>query len=233
MKYAQIYEIEELRNRIGVFTDRCQAGQVLAGLLGQLDLQSPLVLAVPAGGVPVAVPLAEALSCQLDVAVVSKITLPWNSEAGYGAVAFDGSCLLNDAMIKAAGLSDAEVSRGIEKTREKVLRRIAVLRKEADVIEMATRQILVVDDGLASGFTMQAAVDALRRAGAKSIVVAVPTGHESSLQLLAKTADNVCCANIRTGSSFAVAAAYQQWGDVSEAEALHALQEYQRRQCLL
>jgi predicted phosphoribosyltransferase len=98
---------------------------------------------------------------------------------------------------------------------------------------MTTRQVLVVDDGLASGFTMQAAVDALRRAGAKSIVVAVPTGHESSIQLLAKTADNVCCANVRTGSSFAVAAAYQQWGDVSEAEALHALQEYRRKQCLL
>lgn len=233
MKYAQIYEIEELRNRIGVFADRYQAGQVLAGLLKQLDLQSPLVLAIPAGGVPVAVPLAEALSCQLDVAVVSKITLPWNSEAGYGAVAFDGSCLLNEAMIKAVGLSESEVSRGIEKTRAKVLRRVAVLRKEAAVIEMTTRQVLVVDDGLASGFTMQAAVDALRRAGAKSIVVAVPTGHESSIQLLAKTADNVCCANVRTGSSFAVAAAYQQWGDVSEAEALHALQEYRRKQCLL
>jgi len=233
VKYAQIYEIEELRNRIGVFTDRYQAGQVLAGLLGQLDLQSPLVLAIPAGGVPVAVPLAEALSCQLDVAVVSKITLPWNSEAGYGAVAFDGSCLLNEAMIKAVGLSDAEVSRGIEKTREKVLRRIAVLRKRAAVIEMTTRQVLVVDDGLASGFTMQAAVDALHRAGAKSIVVAVPTGHENSLQFLAKTADNVCCANVRTGPSFAVAAAYQQWGDVSEAEALHALQEYQTRQSSL
>jgi predicted phosphoribosyltransferase len=233
VKYAQIYEIEELRNRIGVFADRYQAGQVLAGLLKQLDLQSPLVLAIPAGGVPVAVPLAEALSCQLDVAVVSKITLPWNSEAGYGAVAFDGSCLLNEAMIKAVGLSESEVSRGIEKTRAKVLRRVAVLRKEAAVIEMTTRQVLVVDDGLASGFTMQAAVDALRRAGAKSIVVAVPTGHESSIQLLAKTADNVCCANVRTGSSFAVAAAYQQWGDVSEAEALHALQEYRRKQCLL
>jgi predicted phosphoribosyltransferase len=167
------------------------------------------------------------------VAVVSKITLPWNSEAGYGAVAFDGSCLLNEAMIKAVGLSESEVSRGIEKTRAKVLRRVAVLRKEAAVIEMTTRQVLVVDDGLASGFTMQAAVDALRRAGAKSIVVAVPTGHESSIQLLAKTADNVCCANVRTGSSFAVAAAYQQWGDVSEAEALHALQEYRRKQCLL
>ncbi len=233
MKYGQIYEIEELRNRIGVFADRYQAGQVLAGLLGQLDLQAPLVLAIPAGGLPVAVPLAEALNCQLDVAVVSKITLPWNSEAGYGAVAFDGSCLLNKTMIKAVGLNEVEVSRGIEETRAKVLRRVAALRKGTAVIEMTTRQVVVVDDGLASGFTMQAAVDALRRAGAKSIVVAIPTGHESSLQLLAKTADNVCCANIRTGPSFAVAAAYQQWGDVSEAEALHALQEYRKKHCLL
>ena len=100
MKCAQILEIEKLRDRTGLFADRYEAGQVLSGLVGQLDLQHPLVFAIPAGGLPVAVPLAEALNCQLDVAVVSKITLPWNTEAGYGAVAFDGSYLLNEAMIR-------------------------------------------------------------------------------------------------------------------------------------
>ena len=227
MKYDQVSEIESLRDRTGLFADRTDAGFVLSGLVGQLGFKCPLVLAIPAGGVPVAVPLAEALNCHLDVAVVSKITLPWNTEAGYGAVAFDGSYLLNEAMIRSVGLDEAEVSRGIAKTREKVLRRVAAFRKERAMPDMAAREVVVVDDGLASGFTMQAALAALRRAGAEELIVAVPTGHERSVHSLVQTVDRVCCANIRGGFSFAVASAYQRWSDVSEAEAEQILSDFQ------
>ena len=192
---------------------------MLSMLVGKLDLQHPLVLAIPAGGLPVAVPLAKSLNCQLDLAVVSKITLPWNTEAGYGAVAFDGGYLLNEAMIMAVGLSTTVVTSGLERTRAKVDRRVAVLRKDRPMPDMTEREIVVVDDGLASGFTMQVAVDAIRRAGAQKIIVAVPTGHDSSVQRLAENVDVVCCPNIRGGHSFAVASAYQHWNDVSEAEA--------------
>ena len=219
MKCAQILEIEKLRDRTGLFADRYEAGQVLSGLVGQLDLQHPLVFAIPAGGLPVAVPLAEALNCQLDVAVVSKITLPWNTEAGYGAVAFDGSYLLNEAMIRAVGLDESDVTRGLEETRAKVVRRVAALRKGRPMPDMLAHQVIVVDDGLASGFTMRAAVAALRRAGARELIVAVPTGHEDSVRSLAEKVDIVCCPNIRGGRSFAVASVYQHWSDVSEAEA--------------
>ncbi len=226
MKYAQILEVEKLHDRTGIFVDRYEAGQVLSGLVGQLGLQHPLVLAIPAGGVPVAASLAEALSCQLDVAVVSKITLPWNTEAGYGAVAFDGSYLLNEAMIRSVGLDEDEVARGIEKTRAKVLNRVGWFRKGRTMLEMKGREVVVVDDGLASGFTMHAAVAALRRAGAGELIVAVPTGYENSVQSLPEKVDMVCCANIRGGPSFAVASAYQFWDDVSEAEAEEILLEF-------
>jgi predicted phosphoribosyltransferase len=226
MKCDQILEIEKLRDRTGVFADRYEAGQVLSGLVRQLGLQHPLVLAIPAGGVPVAVPLAEALKCQLDVAVVSKITLPWNTEAGYGAVAFDGSSLLNKAMISAVGLDKADIARGLEKTRAKVVRRVATLRKGRPMPDMTAHEVIVVDDGLASGFTMYAAVAALRRAGVGELIVAVPTGHENSVQSLTEKVDMVCCANIRSGPSFAVASAYQHWDDVSEAEAEQQLLEF-------
>ena len=219
MKCAQILEIEKLRDRTGLFADRYEAGQVLSGLVGQLDLQHPLVFAIPAGGLPVAVPLAEALNCQLDVAVVSKITLPWNTEAGYGAVAFDGSYLLNEAMIRDVGLDESDVTRGLEETRAKVVRRVAALRKGRPMPDMLAHQVIVVDDGLASGFTMRAAVAALRRAGARELIVAVPTGHENSVRSLAEKVDIICCPNIRGGRSFAVASVYQHWSDVSEAEA--------------
>jgi predicted phosphoribosyltransferase len=151
--------------------------------------------------------------------VVSKITLPWNTEAGYGAVAFDGSYLLNEAMIRAVGLNDREVARGLEKTRTKVARRVAALRKGRPMPDLLAHEVLLVDDGLASGFTMRTAVAALRRAGAKELIVAVPTGHEDSVRSMAKQVDVVCCANIRRGRSFAVASAYRHWSDVSEAEA--------------
>jgi predicted phosphoribosyltransferase len=217
VKSEQILEDKKLRDRTGVFADRYEAGQVLSGLMAQLGLQHPLVLAIPAGGVPVAVPLAESLGCKLDVAIVSKITLPWNTEAGYGAVAFDGSYLLNKAMIGDVGLDEDEVARGIKKTRTKVLRRIVKLRNRRPMPEMA---------GCESGFTMHAAVAALQRAGAKEVIVAVPTGHEKSVMALAKEVDKVCCVNIRSGLSFAVASAYQHWSDVSEAEAEQVLQEF-------
>ena len=221
-----ILEFEELHDRTGVFADRYEAGQVLSGLVRQLGLQHPLVLAIPAGGVPVAAPLAEALGCPLDVAVVSKITLPWNTEAGYGAVAFDGSYLLNDAMIRAVGLDETDIARGLEKTRAKVLRRVAMLRKGRPIPDMTAREVIVVDDGLASGFTMYAAVSALRQAGARELMVAIPTGHETSVQSLAEKVDMVCCANIRGGPSFAVASAYQHWNDVTETEAEQMLLEF-------
>ncbi len=226
MKCEHILEIEELRDRTGLFADRYEAGQMLPGLVQQLSLQHPLVLAIPAGGVPVAVPVAEALGCQLDVAVVSKITLPWNTEAGYGAVAFDGSYLLNEAMISAVGLDEVDVAWGLEKTRSKVVRRVAALRKGRPMPDMTAREVIVVDDGLASGFTMYAAVAALRRAGVGDLIVAVPTGHDNSVQSMAEKVAMVCCANIRSGHSFAVASAYQHWNDVNEAEAEQILLEF-------
>ncbi len=226
MECEQILEIEKLRDRTGLFADRYEAGQVLSGLVGQLDLKHPLVFAIPAGGLPVAVPLAEALNCQLDVAVVSKITLPWNTEAGYGAVAFDGSYLLNETMIRAVGLDETDVTCGLETTRAKVARRVTALRKERPMPDMIEHEVIVVDDGLASGFTMRAAVAALRRAGARELIVAVPTGHENSVQSLAEKVDMVCCPNIRSGPSFAVASVYRHWSDVSEAEAEQILLEF-------
>jgi predicted phosphoribosyltransferase len=99
--------------------------------------------------------------------------------------------------------------------------------------ELTSHEVVVVDDGLASGFTMQAAVTALRLAGAKALIVAVPTGHENAIQRLAKAVDNICCVNVRGGASFAVAAAYLHWSDVSEAEAMQLLQESQDRHSLL
>ena len=115
--------------------------------------------------------IAEKLEICFDVAVVSKITLPWNTETGYGAVAFDGTCRLNRSLLSRLDLSETDIHNGIEKTTEKVLRRLKRLRGEHPFPDLSDRCIILVDDGLASGFTMKVAIQALRNLAAKHIRV--------------------------------------------------------------
>ena len=218
-----IRDLPELREREGVFRDRGHAGRMLAGLLERSGERSDTVLALPAGGVPVAAPLAERMGRALDVAVVSKILLPWNTEAGYGAVAFDGTVRLNTALVDRLGLSRDDVEKGIDETRRKVEHRVRLFRGDRPPPELTGRSVVLVDDGLASGFTMLAALDAVRRREPGRIVVAVPTGHSGALERISGQTDDLYCANVRTGFPFAVAAAYRSWSDVTEEEVLDIL----------
>jgi len=213
-----IVERQELRNRAHVFRDRAHAGTVLAEMLApDFDRRArALVLAIPAGGVPVAAPVARRLGLPLDLAVVSKITLPWNTESGYGAVAFDGSVHLNNALLRQIGLDQSEIEAGIARTREKVVRRNITLRAGRNYDAVAGADVVLVDDGLASGFTVRAAIAALRTSGAGSVTVAVPTAHETSAREIADSVEAFYCPNVRAGYRFAVADAYEQWSDVDE-----------------
>jgi predicted phosphoribosyltransferase len=163
--------------------------------------------------------MSRALGLRLGVAVVSKITPPWNTEVGYGAVAFDGSVRLNDELVSRLGLSDRDVREGIEATLAKVRRRVPVLRGSVDPSELAEHLVVLVDDGLASGFTMRVAVEAVRGCGSQRVVIAVPTGSLRAAQALAPQVEDLYCANVRGGWRFAVAEAYEEWTDVDEAQA--------------
>jgi predicted phosphoribosyltransferase len=223
-----VHECTELRDRVRVFRDRTHAGEVVAEMTGELRGSESTVLAVPAGGRPVAAAVAGALALPLDLAVVSKITLPWNTEVGYGAVAFDGTTRLNDALVADLGLARDVIRRGIEKTRAKVARRVAELRGARPALDLSGRCALVVDDGLASGFTMATAVEALRECGASRLLVAVPTGSLRAVDRLAPEVDDLHCANVRGGFRFAVADAYEEWRDVGEDEARAIFEKFRR-----
>jgi predicted phosphoribosyltransferase len=220
-----IYDLKQYREHTQVFRDRVHAGDVLARMLNPYKQDVQMVLGIPAGGVPVGVVVAETLNIQFDVAVVSKITLPWNTEAGYGAVAFDGTVRLNKALMARIGLSEAEIQTGIEKTTAKVNRRMAKLRKKRSFPVLSAHYTILVDDGLASGFTMLVAVEALKKAGANHIIVAVPTAHKESLDAIISKVDAVFCPNIRSGLRYAVADAYERWSDVDESEVLNNLEQ--------
>jgi predicted phosphoribosyltransferase len=212
-----IADLPDLRDRVGIFRDRGQAGRVLARMLeGKLPPGARL-LAIPAGGVPVAAAMARALRLPLDVAVVSKITPSWNTEVGYGAVAFDGRIRLDEEMAEALGIDGAEARAGTERTAARVRRRVERLRGGRGALVAPGDTVVLVDDGLASGFTMLTAIDAVRDAGASRVLVAVPTGSRRAVERVSRSADEVHCANVRGGARFAVADAYQEWSDVDDA----------------
>jgi len=218
-----VVERPELRNRIQVFRDRDHAGVVVAQMLERYRRSGALLLAVPAGGVPVAVVAARRLGLELDIAVVSKITLPWNTEAGYGAVAWDGTVRINRGLAAQVGLDEPEIDAGIELTSARVRRRVERLRGERPWPSLSGRPVILIDDGLASGFTMLVAVEAVTAAGAERVVVAVPTAPDDTVDRIAERVESVVCANLREGRPFAVADAYQSWSDVTEDEAASIL----------
>jgi predicted phosphoribosyltransferase len=213
-----VRDLAELRDRAPVFADRTAAGRALARLLADYRASDALVLAIPAGGVPVAAEIAARLDLALDVAPVSKMLLPWTTESGFGAVAFDGSVWMDARDVRAFGLSEAQVERAAAEARAKVERRLARLRGGRSTFAVKGRTAIVVDDGIAAGSTMRAAVAALRKLEPARIVVAVPTGSARPVERTAAIADEVCCANLRSGPSFAVADAYERWYDLSEEE---------------
>jgi putative phosphoribosyl transferase len=221
-----LYDLKELRDLTGVFRDREHAGSVLWQMLSSYKNTDALIFGIPAGGVPVAASLASKLQLDLDVAVVSKITLPWTTEAGYGAVAFDGTVKLNQDMVSRIGLTSREIEEGIRKASSKVGRRFKEFRGDKSFPDIKDHPVILVDDGIASGFTMLVAVEALRNKGAGKLIITVPTAHLQALEKVVSQVDEVYCANIRGGWGFAVADAYQKWYDVTEEEVKEILKEF-------
>jgi putative phosphoribosyl transferase len=220
------FDVPDFRNRTAVFRSREHAGEILSEMLMQYKNTEAIVFAIPAGGVPVGAVVASKLQIPLDIAVVSKITLPWNTEAGYGAVAFDGTVRLNEDMISRIGLKEEIIEAGIEQTRNKVRKRVAEFRGGKPPVQAAGRPAVLVDDGIASGFTMLVAVEALRKAGANRIIVAVPTANLDAVEFILPNVEEVYCANLRNEWAFAVADAYQHWSDVSEEEVTELLSSF-------
>lgn len=225
MENLKVHDLPILRNRLRVFRDRAAAGKVLAGMLQRYRGGPTVVMGIPAGGMAVAVEIARALALPVDPAVVSKITLPWNTESGYGAVAFDGTVMLNERLLSRLNLSEEEIQKGINKTKQKVFRRVNLFRGDQPLPDFS-RPVILVDDGLASGITLRTAIKALRRAQAKEVILAIPTAHLESIQIILEEVEAIYCPNIRSGYSFAVADAYEHWNDLDEEEVLGLLQEF-------
>ena len=192
--------------RTWAFETRDEAGQQLAEEVARSYAGAEaVVLAVPRGGVPAGAPIARRLQAPLDVIVPRKIPIPWEPEAGFGAVAPDGTIVLNEELVPFLGLTEGEIEDEARQVQREIERRTRVYRGDRPPAAVAGRLALLTDDGLASGLTMVAAVRSLRRNGPERIVVAVPVAPRSSLQRVSPEADEVICLIEQERSPFAVA----------------------------
>jgi predicted phosphoribosyltransferase len=123
-------------------------------------------------------------------------------------------------------LNEKEIQRGIEKTTQKINRRAKMFRRDQPFPNISQNTIILVDDGLASGFTLLVAIEALRKAGSQHIILAIPTAHEESIERVIEKVEGIYCPNIRGGRQFAVADAYEYWYDIDEEEVTKILTEF-------
>lgn len=224
-----LQEIEKFRNQRHIFADRFEAGETLGSMLlaEYASIADGMVLAIPSGGVPVGLKVKEILGLPLDLLIARKLQIPGNPEAGFGAMALDGSTFMNQALLAQLRLSAARIEAEKERVGLELEKRNALFRGGRPFSDLTGKRVIVVDDGLASGYTMLAAVGMAKRAKALETVVAVPTAPQSSVELILPNVDRLCCVNIRTVPYFAVAEAYRLWYDLSEKDVLDLLEKIQ------
>ncbi|MEW6659612.1 MAG: phosphoribosyltransferase family protein [Thermodesulfobacteriota bacterium] len=222
---GKLIEDPALRDRVHVFKDRAEAGRLLAVRLLGYQGQAVRVFAIPAGGVPVAAEIARALEVPLDLVIVRKIQLPWTTEAGFGAINPAGEAIFHQEFIQRLQMTPAEIDTQVQKTLATLRQREKRLRQDRPYPDLAGAATIIVDDGLASGYTMRAAIHFLQGKGAGAIIVAVPTGAAHTVESLLPLVDELFCLNVRGGWSFAVAEAYEEWYDLEEEEVLGIIRQ--------
>lgn len=220
---AEIVENPTLRNRIHVFDDRSHAGELLAERLKQYKgREEAIVLAIPAGGVPVALQVSKKLNISWDLAVTRKLHIPWNREAGFGAISWDGIIVLNESLVTSLGLTREEIARCVEEEKADIQKRLKEFRGNKPFPDLKGKVVIIVDDGLASGFSMLVTVKTIKRK-VEEVVVAVPTAPVSAIELIRPHVDRVVCLNMRSGPFFAVAEAYKVWYDLVNEDVIDIL----------
>jgi putative phosphoribosyl transferase len=210
-----------------MYKDRIQAGHALAGLLARYEAQSAVVLAIPRGGVEVAFPIAVRLRAPMDLVVPRKLPIPTNIEAGFGAITADGSKFLNEDLISYVGLTDAEIEEIAARVLEEVKRRERTYRGDKSFPELANRTAIVVDDGLATGYTALAAIAYVRKRQPKRVILAVPVASKDAEMLVKSQVDEYICPLTSNRPWFAVANFYERFSDLTDEEVLTCLKKYE------
>jgi putative phosphoribosyl transferase len=211
------------------FGDRTDAGRKLAARLSEYAERRPVVLALPRGGVPVGYEIARALHAPLDVWVVRKLGVPWHPELGMGAVSEGGYLHLSHEILDYVGLSDDELSDVVEAERAEVERRVRRFRGDRPLPELRGRTVILVDDGIATGGTVHAAITAIRAEQPRAIVLAVPVAATDTLEALASEVDQIVCL-IAPPSLYAIGLWYEDFRQLSDDEVAGLLERARAEQ---
>ena len=182
-----------------------------------------IVLAIPRGGVVVGYEVASALDVPLDVIIPRKIGAPDNPELAIGAMTEDGTIILDESLVKYLRVPDDYIQEESERQRLEIERRLKLYRGDVAYPSLKNRNVIIVDDGIATGSTMKAALASVRKRGAKTIVVAIPVGPPSTIRELKKEADHVVC--LYTPESFyAIGQFYEDFAQTTDEEVIKLLE---------
>ncbi|AKX95370.1 phosphoribosyltransferase [Neomoorella thermoacetica] len=200
-----------------LFKDRRDAGQQLAGALQGYLGQGALILAVPRGGVLVAVPVVKALDAEMDLIIPRKVGLPANPEVAAAAVAPDGTVLYNDKVLEACHLTPADLQAAVDRELAEIKRRLTLYRGNRPLPVMRGRLVIIVDDGIATGLTIKAALKSVRKYKPRRLVLAVPVAPPDTLTVLRPMVEDLVCL-AAPEPFYAVGQFYRDFRQVSDAE---------------
>jgi putative phosphoribosyl transferase len=212
------------------FTDRFDAGEKLAARLqGYARREAVVVLGLPRGGVPVAFKVSESLKVPLDIFIVRKLGVPGEEELAMGAIASGGIVTVNEDVLLLYGITREALEDAVRRETRVIVERERLLRGDRPPLEVSGRTVILVDDGLATGSTMRAAVRAVRRRGPAGIAVAVPVAPPETCEEMRAEADDVIC--LETPADFtSVGTWYRDFGQTSDREVKELLEKAALRQ---
>ncbi|MEM2910259.1 MAG: phosphoribosyltransferase [Nitrososphaerota archaeon] len=205
-----------------IFKNRTEAGMLLAKALKEYKGCDVVVLAVPRGGVVVGYYVAKELGCPLDVIVPRKLGAPFQPELAIGAVAEDGTTVLNEDLVNSMGVSQQYIEKKVKEEVAEIKRRISLYRSGKEAIPVKDKIVVLVDDGLATGATIKAAISYVKKLGPKALVVAVPVAPPETIRSLRQEVDKVIC--LSTPEPFyAIGQFYEEFEQVEDEEVIRLL----------
>lgn len=207
-----------------IFKDREEAGRMLAKALREYKGQDVVVLAVPRGGVVVGYYVAKELGCPLDVVVPRKLGAPYQPELAIGAVAEDGTTVLNEELIESLDVPKSYIDRKIKEEIHEIKRRVSLYRSGKPAIPVENKIAILVDDGLATGATMKAAIRFVKKLNPKAIIVAVPVAPPETVENIKQEVDKVVCLSTPV-PFYAIGQFYEQFDQVEDEEVIRLLSE--------
>jgi putative phosphoribosyl transferase len=198
------------------FKDRCDAGKKLAKKLIKYKKEKPIILGIPQGGIPVAFEVAKVLGAPLDITVPMRFPLPKTPEASFGAITPEEEKLLSRGIIQEVGLTPEEIELVNYKVQKKMRARLSLYRKFIKEIPLYKKTVIIVDDGLASGFTMMAAIKSVKKKKPKKVIAAVPVGPSYTIKKIRPKVDEIVVLKIVDVIPFAIDLFYEYFPNITD-----------------